>query len=80
MGMMVRFAIHRKKKISRVFVVGDERGTMPIPDGWEELVPREIITDDRAFDRWIALDLDARLAALTPAGFKPTRPWLGTFW
>jgi hypothetical protein len=69
--MMVRFAIHRAKKISRVFFVGDERGTMPLPAGWEELVPRDIITDERAFDRWIALDLDARLAAITPEGFKP---------
>lgn len=73
MGMMVSFAIHRKKKISRVFFVGDERGRAPLPEGWEELVPRDIITDERAFDRWIALDLDARLAALTPPGFTPKR-------
>lgn len=73
MAPMVRFALHRKKKISRVFFVGDERGTMPLPEGWEELVPREIITDERAFDRWIAQDLHARLADLTPAGFKPKK-------
>ncbi len=73
MSMIVLFAIHRAKKISAVFFGGDEHGFVGLRDGWEELVPRDIIQDERAFDRWIAQDLDARLVGLTPPGFTPKK-------
>ena len=73
MAMRVRFAIHRGKKISAVFHGGDERQDIALPDGWEELVPRAILPNDRDFDAWIRGDLDARLAGLTPAGFRATK-------
>jgi hypothetical protein len=76
MGLRVRFAIHRKKKLSAVFPGGDERQEIGLPDGWEELVPREIFRDEREFDAWIRLDLGGRLAAITPPGFRPKAlPW-----
>jgi hypothetical protein len=64
MAPRVRFAIHRKRREAAIFFGGDERAVSPLPAGWEELVPREIIHDEAAFDRWIALDLDDRLAGL----------------
>jgi hypothetical protein len=76
MSMRVHFAIHREKKISAVFDGGDERQEVGLPDGWEALVPREIFKDERAFDAWIRLDLEGRLAAITPPGFRPKAlPW-----
>ena len=78
MAMRVIFAIHRKQKISAVFPGGDERQQLAAPDGWEELEPRKIFPVEREFDAWIRLDLDARLAAITPPGFRPRAkiwPW-----
>jgi hypothetical protein len=69
MAPMVRFAMHPGKRQAAVFFGGDERVQHALPEGWVELVPRRIITDEAAFDRWIALDLDARLAGLAPPGF-----------
>lgn len=73
MAMMVRFAVHRGKKQAAVFFGGDEHASVALPPGWEELTPREIIRDEVAFQRWIALDLDGRLAVLAPAGFACLR-------
>ena len=70
MAPMVRFAIHRKRKEAAVFFGGDEHASVPLPKGWQELMPRAIIRDEGEFDRWIALDLDGRLAGLAPPGFK----------
>ena len=64
MSMRVRFAIHEKKKISAVFHGGDEHSNVEVPEGWTELDPRSILRDERAFDRWITLELDDRLAEL----------------
>jgi uncharacterized membrane protein YidH (DUF202 family) len=73
MAMRVRFAIHRGKKISAVFHGGDERQEIELPDGWEELEPRKVLPNERDFDAWIRGDLDARLAGLTPPGFRPQK-------
>ncbi|MDB4968735.1 MAG: hypothetical protein JWN44_4424 [Myxococcales bacterium] len=73
MAQMVRFAVHRGKLISAVWNGGDERVRLELPEGWEELVPRDIIKGEANLDRWIRLDLDQRLAELTPPGFKPTK-------
>ena len=70
MAMMVRFAINQIKRRAAVFYGGDERGGKPLPPGWEELVPRDIIKDEAMFQRWIALELDDRLEGLAPPGFK----------
>lgn len=70
MAPMVRFAIHRQRKQAAVFFGGDEHGSVALPPGWEELVPRQILRDDEAFARWIALDLDGRLVGLAPPGYR----------
>jgi hypothetical protein len=75
MAPMVRYAIHRQRKEAAVFFGGDEHASVPLPKGWEELVPRATIRDDVEFERWLALDLDARLARLAPSGFR-CRPGL----
>jgi hypothetical protein len=69
MAMMVRFAVNRARKQAAVFFGGDEHGQVSLPAGWEELVPRDLIRDEAAFQRWIAGSLEERLRGLAPAGF-----------
>jgi hypothetical protein len=70
MAPMVDFAIHRRRRLCAVFMVGDERGRARLPAGWEALQPRAVIADPGELDRWVRLDKRAQLERLCPPGFK----------
>jgi hypothetical protein len=70
MAPVIDFAIHRRRRLCAIFLVGDERGRRPLPAGWEALQPRSVIANPAELELWSRMDKRAQLERLCPPGFK----------